>query len=98
MTNLTVRWKLGCQMVRIGGGIVFGCMTSITQGGCPFKSGGMAFGTNHGSMGSCQWEAGRCVVENTLQPVVLGMTDGTVGRISLGFMVGCSIILYLMAS
>jgi hypothetical protein len=36
------------------------------------------------------------VIEDAFQPIILGMTDGTVSRITLGFVIQCGIKIYLM--
>ena len=59
---------------------------------------GVALGTGGSGMNTGQREVRSCVVKVSVQPIIRVVAHGAVNRILLGFVIFCSIILYLMTS
>ena len=73
-------------------------MAGVTIRWSSSKACGVALGTGRGSMNTGKREVSRCVVKISIQPVIRVVAHGAVNRILLGFVIFCSIILYLMTS
>ena len=62
------------------------------------KACGVALGAGGCGMNTDEREVCGCVVKACIQPVIRVVAHGAVNRILLGFVIFCSIILYLMTS
>ena len=73
-------------------------MTAKTGGGRPREGGCMTSGTKGRGMFTRQREAGRCVVEAAVEPVGFRMAPGTIRWIAQLHMLGCVVVLRLVAT
>ena len=73
-------------------------MAGVTIRWCPSEACGVALGTGGCGMNTGKREVRSRVVKVSVQPVIRVVAHGAVNRILLGFVIFCSIILYLMTS
>ena len=89
MTGETSLGETRCDVIRIGGGVVFGSMAGVAIGGCSGEfPAHMARHALRSGMFADQCKADRAVVEGSTQPVVRRMARRAILRVAKGFVIG----------